>query len=227
MRILIIEDDAELAAAMADYLELHEAECDYAYTGSSGLEMAQQLSFDAIILDLMLPRMTGFEVCQQLRMQGCLTPVLMLTASDTGADQLEGFQVGIDDYVIKPCTMPLLWARLQALHRRSNPQTDRLSVGTLTIFFTEHRATREGREIKLTPTGWKMLELLARRSPDVVARSELEYSIWPDGDVDTGNFNVQLHQLRKALDKPFASPLIHTLTGVGLCLREKADPDVA
>lgn len=226
MRVLVVEDDAELAAAMSDYLELQGADCDFAYHGASGLALAQECRFDAIILDLMLPRMGGFEVCEQLRKQGIFTPVLMLTACDTNAEQLMGFQAGIDDYVVKPCPMPLLWARLQALHRRDKPQVEKLSVDVLTLYFKEHRVTREGREIKLTPTGWKMLELLARRSPEVVSRAELEDYAWPDNDVDAGNFNVQLHQLRKAVDKPFAYPLIHTLVGVGLCLKKKDTEDV-
>lgn len=223
MRILIIEDDAELAAAISDYLGLQGADCDFAYNGQAGLDMAAELSFDVIILDLMLPRMNGIEVCQNLRQQGCQTPILMLTASDTNTDQLEGFQVGIDDYVIKPCPMPLLWARLQALYRRQNPQVEKLTIADLTVYFAEHRAVRDGHELKLTPTGWKLLEYLARKSPDVVTRPELEDYAWPDGDVDAGNFNVQLHQLRKAVDKSFSTPLIHTITGVGLCLREKND----
>jgi DNA-binding response OmpR family regulator len=221
VNILIIEDDADLAAAMADYLTLQGAECDFAYHGTTGLAMASEGGFDVIILDLMLPRMSGFEVCEKLRRQKVLTPILMLTACDTHAEQLSGFQVGIDDYVIKPCPMPLLWARLQALHRRTNPRPTRLSIGPLTIHFKEHRVIREKQELKLTPTGWKILELLARRSPEVVPRIELEDHAWPDRNVDIGNFNVQLHQLRKAIDKPFAYPIIHTIVGVGLCLRDR------
>ena len=221
MKVLIVEDDAELAAAMGDYLVLQGAECDFAYHGDSGLILAQEYRFDVIILDLILPKMCGFEVCEQLRRQGNFTSVLMLTACDTSADQLTGFRAGIDDYVVKPCPMPLLWARLGALLRRDKPQTDKLSIDTLTLYFNEHRVTREGQEIRLTPTGWKILELLARRSPEVVSRSELEDHAWSYSDVDAGNFNVQLHQLRKVVDKPFAYPLIHTLVGVGLCLRKK------
>jgi len=229
MNVLIIEDEADLAAAIGDYLTLQGAACDFAYQGESGVVLAQSQRFDVIVLDLMLPKKGGFEVCKQLRSEGNNTPVLMLTACDTNTEQLKGFQAGIDDYVVKPCSMPLLWARLQALHRRDSPQTEQLSIDTLTLYLKELRVTREGHEIKLTPTGWKMLELLARRSPEVVSRADLEDHAWPDHapdhEVDAGNFNVQLHQLRKAVDKPFASPLIHTLVGVGLCLRKKSASD--
>lgn len=221
LKLLIVEDDADLAAAMADYLMLHGAQCDFAYNGTAGLKLAQEDRFDVIILDLLLPKIGGFEVCEKLRMLGISTPVLMQTACDTNAEQLAGFQAGVDDYVVKPCPMPLLWARLQALHRRSQPKTDKIRVGPLTIYVKEHRVTREGQEIKLTPTGWKMLELLARHSPDVVPRAELEQHAWPDSEVQAGNVNVQLHQLRKAVDKPFSYPMIHTIVSTGLCLRDK------
>ncbi|MDG9668103.1 response regulator transcription factor [Hahella sp. CR1] len=220
MRILIIEDDRHLAAAIADYLELQQAECDFAFNGAVGLQRAAQDRFDAIILDLMLPKMNGFDLCLELRRQGIYTPVLMLTACDTDEEQLQGFRSGVDDYVAKPCAMPLLWARLQALARRASKQGEALRVGPLKLRLGEHRATREGRELKLTPTGWRLLVTLMRRSPDVVSREQLEAAAWPGEDVDPGNFNVQLHQLRKAVDKPFAQALIHTVVGVGVCIRE-------
>jgi len=230
MNVLIIEDEVDLAAAIGDYLTLQGVMCDFAYQGESGVVLAQAQRFDVIILDLMLPTMGGFEVCEQLRSESNNTPILMLTARDTETEQLKGFYAGIDDYVVKPCPMPLLWARLQALHRRDYPQTEQLSIDTLTLYFRELRVTREGHEIKLTPTGWKLLELLARRSPEVVTRAELEDHAWPDyapgHAVDAGNFNVQLHQLRKAVDKPFAYPLVHTRVGAGLCLRRNPATDV-
>jgi len=220
MHILIIDDDAELAAAMAEFLELKGAQCDFAYQGATGLNMACELQFDVIVLDLMLPKINGFGVCKQLREHGCHTPVLMLTAADTHEEQLEGFNAEVDDFVVKPCPMPILWARLQALYKRNHPQKDSVCVGDLTLYLKEHKAKRSGNELKLTPTGWKILALLMRNSPNVVSRAELEEHIWPDGDADPGNFNVQLHQLRKAVDKPYDKPLIHTLVGVGLALRE-------
>jgi len=220
MQILIIEDNAELAEAIGDFLTLQGAECDYAWSGSAGLELARQQRFDIIVLDLMLPRMNGYSVCRTLREQGYDTPVLMLTACDTDSDQLEGFRAGVDDYVTKPCPMPLLWARLQAIWRRSNPASDCLQIGDLTLHLKEQRALRQNQPLKLTPTGWRLLELLARHSPEMVPRKTIEQQVWPDSEVDTGNFNVQLHLLRKAVDKPFEQPLIHTLVGKGLCLKE-------
>lgn len=225
MKILIIEDDIELASAFADFLELQQAECDFAYNGATGLDMAVANNFDIIILDVMLPKMGGLEVCERLRQQNVSTPVLMMTACDTTEDQLAGYRVGIDDYVIKPCPMPLLWAKLQALCKRTQNLSSRLRVGPLEMHVAEHRVTRDGRELKLTPTGWKLLEVLMRRSPKVVARADLEQAVWPNEEVDPRNFNVQLHQLRRAVDKHFAYPLIRTVVGVGICLRENTAID--
>ncbi len=223
MQILIVEDDAELAAAIADYLSLFEVDCDFAYSGSAGLEMACRGDFDIIILDLMLPRMNGISVCQSLRERGYNTPILMLTACDTDADQLEGFLAGVDDYVTKPCAMPLLWARLQAIYRRNNPPSDILIIGSLKLDLRRQKACRSNQPLKLSPIGWKIIELLARHSPSVVPRKTIEQHVWPDGQVDSGNFNVQLHMLRKVVDHPYDSVLIHTLTGKGLCLKELSE----
>ena len=222
MQILIVEDDTDLASAISDYLVLQGAECDFAYTGAAGLSLALEQRFDVIVLDLMLPKLNGFDVCTELRSQGCFTPVVMLTAAGAEADQLQGFQAGVDDYIAKPCSMPLLWARIQAIYRRDNREPEQLNIDTLQINFEERLAKREGQELKLTPTGWRLLEILSRQSPKVVSRLELEEFAWPDGEeVDPGNFNVQVHQLRKAVDKPFDKKLIHTIVGVGLCLKSK------
>lgn len=218
MHILIIEDDSELAAAMAGYLELQGVICDFAYNGSTALKLAQDFNYDAIILDLMLPKLSGFEVCSQLRSSQVLTPILMLTASIVEEDQLTGFQVGIDDYVCKPSPMPIIWARIQAILRRERIQDDTLSLGDLTISFKQHRVSRQMKSIQLTPTEWKMLELIAKRSPQIVSRAEIERYVWGDSDVEQGNFNVHLHGLRKAVDKPFSYPMIETVINVGLRL---------
>ncbi|MBQ4852205.1 response regulator transcription factor [Pseudoalteromonas sp. MMG012] len=220
MKVLIVEDDKDLSLAISDYLEMHGAECDFAYDGKMGVELSINNAFDCIILDLMLPKIHGFDVCKTLRDQGCLTPILMLTACDTDEEQLMGFAAGLDDYVTKPCHMSLLWARLQALHRRNNPILASFIVGDLSIFPKEHRAMRADTELKLTPTGWRILEFLARNSPQVVTKTQLEEHIWPHEDVETGTLNVHLHQLRKVVDKPFPATLIHTHVGVGLSLRE-------
>ncbi len=220
MKILIIEDDVELSAAMADYLELQGMECDFAYNGKSGVLLAEQNEFDVIILDLNLPKLDGFGVCESLRQFGILTPILMLTSNDTEQDQLTGFQKGIDDYVIKPCPMPIVLARLQALFKRKQPQSDAIKIGDLKLSFKQHKVMRQNEVIKLTPTEWIILSTLVKRYPSVVKRADLEQLIWGDDDVEQGKFGVHLHGLRKAIDKPFDTAIIETVVNVGLRLIE-------
>ncbi|AKO53873.1 XRE family transcriptional regulator [Marinobacter psychrophilus] len=218
MKTLIIEDDRDLALAISEYLELHNVECDFAYNGASGITLALQHRYDCLILDNMLPKVSGTDVCRQLRANGIDTPILMLTACDMEADQLNAFSAGLDDYVIKPCAMPLLLARLNSLYRRDNPERECIQIADLRIYPKEYRAIRSEQELKLTPTSWKILLFLARRSPVVVSRNEIEEHIWLDEDVEEGTVNVHLHQLRKVVDKPFNCPLIHTHVGIGLSL---------
>lgn len=220
MRVLIVEDDAELATSIAEYLELHNVECDFAYQGESAVELASNQAYDVIVLDLMLPKLSGLGVCSQLRQLGTTTPILMLTAIGTNEDQLAGFRVGVDDYVVKPCPMPLLWARLQALYNRANNQPLRHTISNLEVDLSARKLTRSGQSVELTATEWKIFEVLLKHSPKVVKRTEIEALVWPDEEPDSGLLNVHLHGLRKALDKPFATPLIKTFVGLGLALTD-------
>lgn len=218
MRILIVEDDAELSISIAEFLELQGAECDFAYNGLSGVKLAMDSNFDVILLDLMLPKLNGFDACTELRRRGCSTPVLMLTAMGTTEDQLGGFNAGVDDYVVKPCPMPLLWARINSLYRRAKNQRAMQELGPLKIDIESRELKREGQIIALTPTEWRILEILLQYSPKVISRADIEQSVWPNQEPDQGRLNVHLHALRKAVDKPFSYPLIKTVTGLGLCI---------
>lgn len=221
MKILIIEDDRELSLAIAEYLELQGVDCDFAYNGASGINLASSQPYTCIILDMMLPKVNGLEVCQTLREQACTTPILMLSACDTDLDQLKGFEAGLDDYVTKPCQMPLLWARLQAIVRRGLPDLHEFKVANLIVNLSKYSAIREGIQLKFTPTSWKILEILIKNSPNVVSKSDILEYVWPDSDTDEGTLNVHLHQLRKTIDKPFSRALIQTHVGLGLSLQEK------
>jgi DNA-binding response OmpR family regulator len=203
-------------------LELQGAECDFAYNGLSGVKLAMDSSFDVILLDLMLPKLNGFDACTELRRRGCSTPVLMLTAMGTTEDQLGGFNAGVDDYVVKPCPMPLLWARINSLYRRAKNQRAMQELGPLKIDIESRELKREGQVIALTPTEWRILEILLQYSPKVISRADIEQSVWPNQEPDQGRLNVHLHALRKAVDKPFSYPLIKTVTGLGLCISAKS-----
>lgn len=220
MRVLIVEDDAELSASMAEFLELQGAECDFAYNGLAGVDLATGANFEVILLDLMLPKLNGFDVCTELRRRGCSTPVLMLTAMGTTEDQLGGFNAGVDDYVVKPCPMPLLWARINSLCRRAKNQRAMQELGPLKIDIESRELEREGQIIALTPTEWRILEILLQHSPKVISRSDIEQFVWPDQEPDQGRLSVHLHALRKAVDKPFNTTLIKTVTGLGLCISD-------
>lgn len=219
MRILIVEDDIELSASISEYLELQGVECDFSYNGTSALNLISRINFDVILLDLMLPKLNGYDVCSKLRSSGCSKPIIMLTAMGATEEQLGGFQAGVDDYVVKPCAMPLLWARIQALYKRSQNQQAIQVLGPLTIDIESRQLQREGQPITLTATEWKILEVLLFNSPKIVSRDDIERFVWPDQEPDKGRLNVHLFALRKAVDKPFPYPLIKTIVGLGLCIK--------
>lgn len=223
MKILIIEDDYQLAEAMSDYFEMKGADCDFAYNGQSGLSLALTQEADVIILDVNMPKMNGYDVCQKLRDAKVMTSILMMTAYDTTEDQLSGFRSGVDDYVVKPTPMPIVWARLEALLRRGNIQAAKIEIKDLIVDLERQEAHRNGQLLLLTPVCWKILAYLAQRSPEVVPRSEIEKQIWQDNEVAAGNLNVHLSKLRKVLDKPFTVPLLNTRINAGVQLSDNRE----
>ena len=226
IRTLLVEDNTSLAETLISYLELEEISCDYAASGAQGLELALANTYETILLDINLPRMDGLQVCEALRRQGVQTPVLMLTARDTLEDKLAGFDAGTDDYLVKPFELREVAARIKALAKRRSGAVQLLRVGPLEMDVLQKSATRAGQLLELTPTGWKLLELLMRRSPEVVSRADMEYAIWTDADrPDTNVLKVHLHKLRQQVDKPFDKPLIHTIAQHGVALREAQDAD--
>ncbi|MBO4334609.1 MAG: response regulator transcription factor [Desulfovibrio sp.] len=223
--ILLVEDDEDLAAAIIDYLELESLTCDYARTGLEGLNLAVSAAsvqpFDAIILDLNLPGMDGLNVCKQLRSQGMDTPVLMLTALDQLKDKLAGFAAGTDDYLVKPFAMPELVARLRVLVLRRSGQVSVLRCDDLEMDVKAHTVLRQGHVLHLRPIEWKILHVLLRHSPDVVSRQELLIEVWGDNPPDSNSLKVHLFHLRKSIDEPFTTHLLHTLPGQGIALRRE------
>jgi DNA-binding response OmpR family regulator len=192
-RILLVEDHQDIAEMVFAYLERRGFVLDHAADGVTGLHLAVSEDYDLIILDLMLPGMDGLELCAKLRNEAHKdTPVLMLTARDTLADKVAGLDTGADDYLIKPFEIQELEARARALIRR-----------------------RAGRDLSLTPIGMKMLTILMRASPRVVSRRELERQVWGDVLPDSDTLRSHLYNLRKAIDRPFEHPLLHTVQGAG------------
>ncbi|CAA0080547.1 Response regulator MprA [Zhongshania aliphaticivorans] len=219
MNILLVEDDLDLAATVVDFFELESVTCDHAANGVAGLNLIQQHHYDAIILDINMPKMNGLSVCAAMRSEGIDTPVLMLTARDTLEEKLEGFASGTDDYLVKPFELEELLVRIKALAKRRSGQVDKLRIADLEIDTRQKQAKRGGEFLKLSPTGFKILETLARQSPAPVSREKLMQVVWGDNIPDSNSLKVHLYNLRKQLDQDNNSTLIHTVGSQGFALR--------
>lgn len=224
MRILLVEDNRDILANMADYLGLKGYTVDCAQDGLSGLHLAATSHYDLIVLDVMLPGLDGFTLCCRLREDARRdTPVIMLTARDQLDDRLQGFRSGADDYLLKPFALSELAARIEAVLRRSQGGGRReLQVADLSYNLDTLEVNRAGKPLKLNPIGLKLLAVLMQKSPHVVRRDVLEEAVWGDDCPDSDSLRSHVHQLRQVIDKPFGSSLLHTVHGVGYKLAEEA-----
>lgn len=219
INVLLVEDDRDLALSVADYLKYEKIQCDHAYNGHTGLALAQKNNYDVILMDLMLPRIDGLTVCHKLRQSGKDTPILMTTAKDTLEDKEAGFNVGTDDYLVKPFAMKELALRIKALSKRKSNQSRRLTSSDLIFDLETGVVTRAGLAIKLTRINLNLLELLMRKSPGIVSKAEIEETLWPDDSPESNNLKVQFYQLRQKIDKPFSEKLIETVVGHGFKIK--------
>jgi DNA-binding response OmpR family regulator len=216
--ILVVEDNRNISEMVGEYLESKGFGVDYASDGVDGFRLANENSYDAIILDLMMPRMDGIEVCRRLREESKkATPVLMLTARDTLDDKIGGLTAGADDYLVKPFAIQELEARVRALIRRDRRQVsaETLKVGDLVYDTASVRVTRGGQELQLSPIGLRLLAILMRESPKVISRRDIEREIWGDGLPDSDTLRSHLYNLRKTIDRTFDKPLLHTVQSAG------------
>ncbi len=222
MRVLVVEDNQDLAGNLLDFLALKGCTVDWAANGRQALSLTEQLTFDVIVLDIMMPGMDGLEVCKQLRARNQDTPVLFLTARDTLDDKLQGFLAGGDDYLVKPFAMEELQVRLQALCKRNLRQkSTRLQVDDLILDLETREVSRAGKNIRLNRSCMKLLQCLMQHSPDVVTRDKLNYTLWGDDVPDKDVLRSHLYHLRSAIDKGFGRPLLHTIHGVGFRLHNE------
>lgn len=221
-RILVVEDNRDILANLADFLTLKGFEVDCAQDGLTGLHLAATHHFDLIVLDVMLPGMDGFTLCQRLRdSERRQTPIIMLTARDTLDDRLQGFRNGADDYLTKPFALSELAARIEAVLRRSRGGAKRaLQVADLHYDLDTLAVSRGGQPLHVGPIGLKLLEVLMRKSPAVVRREVLESTLWGDSPPDSDSLRSHIHSLRQQIDKPFSSPLLHTVHRVGYRLAQ-------
>ncbi|WP_283742890.1 response regulator transcription factor [Sideroxydans sp. CL21] len=219
MRILIIEDNCDLASNMFDFLEARGHIPDAAGDGITGLHLAMVNQYDAVVLDLMLPGMDGITLCRKLREEGGkTTPILMITGRDSLDDKIAGLEAGADDYLIKPAELREVELRLRVLHRRSGEYIQKqktMVVEDLSLDPFTCSVRRGDKTIDLPPISYRILEMLMARSPHVVNRDDIQHIVWGEGRPDSDSLRAHMHLLRDLIDKPFQQKLLHTLRGFG------------
>jgi len=226
MRLLIVEDEKRLATALARGLAAEGFAVDVAHDGVSGLHLAQEQDYDLIVLDIMLPGLNGYRVCDRLRAAGDETPILMLTAKDGEYDEAEGLDTGADDYLTKPFSYVVLQARIRALlRRRTRAAAQELRIGDLTVDPGARRVERAGTEVVLTAKEFAVLEHLALHAGRVVSKADILAHVWDFAyDGDPNIVEVYVSTLRRKLDVPFGRRSITTVRGAGYRLEPEGGP---
>jgi DNA-binding response OmpR family regulator len=228
MRVLIVEDERNIAAYVKRGLEEQGFAVDLAFTGPEALAWAESVEFDLIILDIMLPEMDGIMVCRTLRRQGITTPLLMLTARDAVDDRVMGLDAGADDYLVKPFAMKELLARCRALMRRGvdAPRQTVLQMADLSVDTLARRVKRGDKAIELTTKEYAILECLLREPDRVLTRTQIAEHVW-NYDVyhESNVVDVYIRNLRRKIDDAFPTKLIHTVRGVGYRLSPRGESE--
>ncbi len=225
MRILIVEDEPAIAQFIRQGLTEANYTVDVVGDGRDALDYALATEYDAIALDILLPRLDGLQILQVLRARGNKTPVLLLTARDTVEDRVRGLDHGADDYLVKPFAFAELLARLRALLRRPPLQADAvLRVADLELDPARHEARRGGQRLDLSPREYQLLEFLMRHPDQVLTRTQIIEHLWDlDSYVESNVVDVYIGYLRRKIDRAGNRPLIHTVRGVGYRMSEDAD----
>lgn len=224
-KILVIEDQSKLASLIQRGLEADGYHVTIAPDGETGLDMIYNDAYNLIVLDLMLPGISGLEVCQLLRKENNSVPILMLTALGTTNNVVEGLDSGADDYMVKPFKFEELKARIRTLVRRTKPEIQQTSstlrIMDLVLDLDKRTASRAGKEISLTATEYRLLEFLMKNKNKVLTRIEILEHVWDiNFNMGTNVVDVYVNYLRKKVDKSFDVKLIHTMIGMGYVLKE-------
>jgi DNA-binding response OmpR family regulator len=221
MRLLLVEDNLDLCASLADSLESQGVVVDFAYDGKTGLELVKDNEYDVLVLDINLPQINGIDLCKKIRDDlNSNTPIIMLTARIDIEDKLASFENGADDYLVKPFEMAELLARLNVLVKRKQARTNVMKVGDLSFDTKSLAIIREGKPIELNSSCRKILNILMQKSPNVVSRSSLEHELWGDELPNSDILKIHIHNLRQKIDKPFENEYLKTIRGVGYQLND-------
>jgi DNA-binding response OmpR family regulator len=226
MRVLIVEDDRNMAALLQKGLEEENHIVSLAFEGRAGLELAESYQFDVIVLDWMLPRMDGIEVARRIRKTGKATPILILTARDAVPDIVKGLDAGADDYLTKPFSFAEFLARLRALGRRTTDAhpSPRLEIADLVMDPSTRQVFRGNHEIQLTATEYRLLEFLLRRSGRVASRRAIVEAVWGlEADVEENTLDAFIRLLRTKVDEGHKQKLIHTARGFGYSVKQESN----
>lgn len=223
MKILIVEDEPKTAAYLKRGLEENGFATDVADNGNDGAHLAETMSYDLIVLDVMLPGRDGWSIVAGLRRKAIATPVLLLTARDAVHDRVKGLDLGADDYLIKPFAFSELLARVRSILRRGPArQSLQLRVADLEVDVQRHRASRGGRSVDLTPKEFLLLSLMMHHTGEVLSRTLIAEQVWDiNFDNDSNVVEVHIRRLRSKVDDPFDVKLIHTIRGVGYVLEQR------
>jgi two-component system, OmpR family, copper resistance phosphate regulon response regulator CusR len=224
-RILIVEDELKVAAFISKGLQTQNLANDIASTGAQAISLFNNHTYDLVILDIGLPDMSGLNVCEYIRKNNQTIPVLMLTAMGNLSDKLSGFEVGTNDYMIKPFDFMELLVRVKSLLQFSklvSKRNETIQISDLELDLNEKIARRAGKEIQLTAREFNLLEFLMRNKGKVVSKTELAESVWDiNFDTRTNFVEVYINYVRKKVDKGFPNKLIHTVVGMGYMIKQK------
>ena len=225
MKILLVEDDKGIVRFVKKGLTENSFSVDVVFDGEEGLQLAVYRNYDLVVLDIMLPKMDGFEVLRRMRGMKIQTPVIFLTAKDSESDIVQGLNLGADDYLTKPFYFNELLARIQAILRRgkmvSHPST--LQIANLVLEVDGHRVFRDKMKIELTPKEYALLEFFMRHPGQIITRTMISEKIWDyHFDTSTNVVDVHVSHLRNKIDKDFEPKLLHTVKGIGYVLEDRS-----
>jgi two-component system copper resistance phosphate regulon response regulator CusR len=224
VRVLVIEDERKTVEYLKKGLSEHGFVVDIAENGEDGLHLATTGDYTLIVLDVMMPDRDGWSVIADLRRSGSHTPVLFLTARDTVDDKVRGLELGADDYIVKPFAFSELLARIRTvLRRQPDRRPEIVKIADLEIDFFRHRATRAGKRLDLSPREFTMLWLFASHHREVMSRTLISEHVWDiNFDSDANVVDVAIRRLRRKVDEPFSTNLIHTVRGIGYVLEDRS-----